>query len=148
MSLAGERIGYIAVSPKATDAGDVFFAICGAGRALGYVCASSLFQRVVADGIGQTSDIDIYKANRDKLYNKLTELGLTCLYPKGAFYLFVKCPIESKDFCEKAKKLGILFVPSESFGVNGWVRIAYCVAPDMIDRSLPAFEKLVKECKE
>lgn len=148
MSLAGERIGYIAVSPKAKDAEDLFFAVCGAGRALGYVCASSLFQRVCAEGIGQTSDIAIYKNNRDMLYGKLTELGLTCLYPKGAFYLFVKCPVDSKVFCEKAKELGILFVPSESFGVEGWVRIAYCVSPEMLKRSLPVFEELVKAIRK
>ena len=144
MSLAGERIGYIAVSPNAEEAETLFFAVCGAGRALGYVCASSLFQRVCANGIGQTSDIEIYKSNRDLLYGKLTQLGLKCLYPKGAFYLFVKCPVESKVFCEKAKELGLLFVPSESFGVDGWVRIAYCVSPDMLKRSLPVFEELVK----
>ena len=146
MSLAGERIGYIAVSPLAADAETLFFAVCGAGRALGYVCASSLFQRVVSDGLGKTSDIDVYKANTDMLYGKLTELGFKCLYPKGAFYLFVKCPVPSDEFCDKAKRLGLLFVPSESFGVDGWVRIAYCVSPDMLERSLPVFEKLAKEC--
>lgn len=146
MSLAGERIGYIALSPKIKNAEELYFAICGAGRALGYVCASSLFQRVVARCQGATSDMSLYDRNRNVLYNALTNLGFKCLYPKGAFYLFVKAPIDNEIFMEKAKALGILFVPSESFGVNGWVRIAYCVPFDRINNSLPLFEILAKEC--
>lgn len=145
MSLAGERIGYIALSPKIKDADELFFAICGAGRALGYVCASSLFQRVVTSCLGATSDMSLYEQNRDLLYNSLTDYGFECLYPKGAFYLFVKSPVDNSLFMERAKDLGLLFVPSESFGVNGWVRIAYCVPFDRIKNSLPLFEILAKE---
>ena len=142
LSLAGERIGYIAVSPKIKNDKELYLSICGAGRALGYVCASSLFQRVVAECLGQTADLSVYKRNRDKLYNALISYGFVVNEPKGAFYLFLKSPVPNDEFLDKAKELGILFVPSESFGIEGWVRIAYCVSPDVIDRSLPKFKEL------
>ena len=132
LSLAGERIGYIAVSPKCEGAEDLFSAICGAGRALGYVCAPVLFQRVVANCLGKSSDVGEYKKNRDILYNALTEYGYECISPEGAFYLFVKA-------------LELLLVPSDSFGVTGYVRISYCVERSVIERSLPAFRALIKE---
>lgn len=144
LSLAGERIGYIAVSPKIKNHKELYLAICGAGRSLGYVCASSLFQRVVADCLGQTADLSIYKRNRDRLYQALTSYGFTVNPPKGAFYLFLKSPVPNDVFLAKAKELGILFVPSESFGVEGWVRIAYCVSPDVLERSLPYFKQLAE----
>lgn len=145
LSLAGERIGYIAVSPKVKCCNELYLAICGAGRALGYVCASSLFQNVCADCLGDTADLEVYKRNRDLLYNALTEYGFRCVYPKGAFYLFLKSPVDNQIFLEKAKALGILFVPSESFGVDGWVRIAYCVSPETITKSLPYFKLLAEQ---
>lgn len=145
LSLAGERIGYIAVSPKIQLANELYLAICGSGRALGYVCASSMFQKVVAECLGDTADLEIYKTNRDLLYNTLTSYGFECIYPKGAFYLFLKSPVDNNEFLEKAKKLGILFVPSESFGVAGWVRIAYCVSRQTIERSIPYFKKLAEQ---
>ncbi len=146
LSLAGERIGYIAVSPKCEGAEDLFSAICGAGRALGYVCAPVLFQRVVANCLGKSSDVGEYKKNRDILYNALTEYGYECISPEGAFYLFVKAlEPEAKKFCERAKKHELLLVPSDSFGVTGYVRISYCVERSVIERSLPAFRALIKE---
>lgn len=146
LSLAGERIGYIAVSPKAQNDRELFLTICGAGRALGYVCASSLFQYVVSESLGLTADIEIYKHNRDRLYGALKEYGFTLIEPKGAFYIFMKSPLPNDDFMKIAKSLGILFVPSETFGVDNWVRIAYCVSPDVIERSLPHFKKLAEIC--
>lgn len=146
LSLPGERIGYIAVSPRAEDADGVFAAICGAGRALGYVCAPSLFQRVAKECLGLTSDIDAYRENRDLIYSALTECGFECVHPDGAFYLFMKSPIpDAKEFCDAAKKYELLLVPSDSFGVEGYVRISYCVSNEMIKRSLPAFKKLAQE---
>lgn len=145
LSLAGERIGYIAVSPKIQLANELYLAICGSGRALGYVCASSMFQKVVAECLGDTAALEIYKTNRDLLYNTLTSYGFECIYPKGAFYLFLKSPVDNDEFLEKAKALGILFVPSESFGVAGWVRIAYCVSRETIERSIPYFKKLAEQ---
>lgn len=146
LSLPGERIGYIAVSPKLDK--DIYFAICGAGRALGYVCAPSLFQMVVKKCVGMTSDINIYKQNRDLLYSSLTEYGYKCIRPDGAFYLFVKAlESDAYAFCERAKKLGLLLVPGDDFGVKRYVRIAYCVSYDMIQRSLPSFKALAESYK-
>ncbi|HHU52857.1 MAG TPA: pyridoxal phosphate-dependent aminotransferase [Clostridiaceae bacterium] len=146
ISLAGARIGYIFVSPLAENANDLFVAICGAGRSLGYVCAPSLFQFLIKECIGMTADLSIYKKNRDILYNGLKDLGFTAVYPSGAFYLFVKSPIQDAEkFCELAKKYELLLVPSDSFGYAGFVRIAYCVSTEQIINSLPAFKQLAKE---
>lgn len=148
LSLPGERIGYIAVNPAATNAADLFAAIAGAGRALGYVCAPSLFQRVVAKCVDKTSDINAYAKNRDAIYNGLTALGYQCVKPDGAFYLFVKSPIPNAyEFCEKAKEYELLLVPSDDFGCPGYVRIAYCVSYPQIERSMPAFAKLIENYK-
>ncbi len=146
LSLPGERIGYVLVSDEVTASKDVYAAVCGAGRALGYVCAPSLFQRVAAACAGKTSDISIYKTNRDLLYNSLTEMGYSCVYPDGAFYLFVKAmEDDAAAFCEKAKKHELLLVPGDDFGCPGYVRISYCVQTDMIKNSLPAFKALAQE---
>lgn len=146
LSLPGERIGYIAVSPAAVEKQELYLAVCGAGRALGYVCAPALFQRLVGECDGLTSDINVYRENRDILYSALTEMGFTCAYPSGAFYLFVKAPSgDANEFSEAAKALDILVVPSDSFGCEGYVRIAYCVSTDLIKRSLAAFKELAKK---
>ena len=146
LSLPGERIGYLAVSPRMEDAETIFAAICGAGRVCGFVNAPSLMQRVIEKCIDKTSDISVYKTNRDLLYNGLKELGYDCVYPDGAFYLFMKTPEpDANAFAERAKKYELLLVPSDDFGVTGYVRIAYCVSPDMIRRSMPAFRKLAEE---
>lgn len=148
LSLPGERIGYIAVSTKIEKKGDLYAAICGAGRALGYVCAPSMMQRVVAKCDGETADVSVYRENRDLLYNALTKMGYSCVYPDGAFYLFVKTPTaDAGEFSERAKKYNLLLVPADSFGTKGYVRISYCVSTDMIKRSLPKFEELIKEYK-
>lgn len=146
LSLPGERIGYIVVSNRMKQAREVFAAVCGAGRALGYVCAPSLFQRVAARCIGQTADLSEYKTNRDLLYQNLTKFGYQCVHPDGAFYLFVKSLEEDANaFCEKAKKYELLLVPGDDFGTPGYVRISYCVTTEQIKNSLPAFEKLARE---
>ena len=146
LSLPGERIGYIFVSPKVKAAADVFAAICGAGRALGYVCAPSLLQYAVKECLGQTSDISVYEENRNLLYNALLKYGYSVVRPDGAFYLFLKSPDpDATAFCERAKKYEILLVPADSFGCPGYVRISYCVKPETIKRALPAFEKLIEE---
>ncbi len=145
LSLPGERIGYIFVSPQAKDAAALFLAVCGAGRALGYVCAPSLFQKVIARCQGMTSDISVYEKNRNTLLSALTSYGFTCVRPDGAFYLFMRSPEpDANAFCEKAKQYDLLLVPGDDFGCAGYVRIAYCVSPAMIARSLPAFEKLAR----
>lgn len=145
LSLPGERIGYIAVSPKAEDKNGLYAAICGAGRALGYVCAPNLFQQVVAKCVDAQPDIAAYKRNRDLLLNSLTDLGYTCVNPDGAFYLFVKAlEADANKFADRAKQLGLLLVPGDDFAAKGYVRVAYCVSYDMIKRSLPAFKALIE----
>ncbi len=146
LSLPGERIGYILVAPKMQEQRAIYFSICGAGRALGYVCAPSLFQHLVARCQGQRADMSIYERNRNLLYSSLTEYGFTCIKPDGAFYLFIKSPdADAAEFCEKAKKYELLLVPGEDFGCKNYARIAYCVSTEQVIRSLPAFKKLAEE---
>lgn len=146
LSLPGERIGYVLVPDTANDWQSVYFAVCGAGRSLGFVCAPSLFQKIVPKCIGKTADISIYKKNRDILCDALSKYGYKVAQPDGAFYLFVKAlEKDSRAFCEKAKKYELLIVPADSFGYPGYVRISYCVSTEMIEKSLPSFEKLAKE---
>lgn len=148
LSIPGERIGYIAVTPDMPAASEVYAAVCGAGRALGYVCAPSLFQQVAARCIGATADVSVYRHNRDLLYGALTEYGYTCVKPDGAFYLFVKAlEPDATAFCEKAKEKELLLVPADTFGCPGYVRISYCVSTEQIENSLPAFKALAQEYK-
>lgn len=148
LSLPGERIGYIAVNNKMDEWEDVYAGICGAGRALGYVCAPNLFQQLVKKVCGITSDISVYKRNRDKLYAALTEYGFKVIKPDGAFYMFVRSPEEdSKAFCERAKKYELLIVAGDDFGCRGFARVSYCVSPEMIEKSLPAFKALAESYK-
>ena len=144
ISLPGERIGYIIVNENCTVSKSVFLAICGAGRSLGYVCAPSLFQYVIPYCLGKTSDLSIYKQNRDLLYTTLTKYGYTVAKPDGAFYLFVKAlEKDANKFSEIAKNFELLLVPSDSFGIGGYVRICYCVSKKQIENSLLAFKKLI-----
>ena len=146
LSLPGERLGYIMVPPCVSDSGKVFAAVCGAGRSLGYLCAPSLFQYMLAECADERPDIAAYAKNRALLYGALTEMGFECVKPDGAFYLFVKAPagVSGAEFCEAAKRFELLLVPSDSFGVEGYARVAYCVSEDTIRRSLPAFKKLAE----
>ena len=146
LSLPGERIGYVLVPDEVDDARTIYAAVCGAGRALGFVCAPSLIQHVIAKCAGQVSDLSVYKKNRDLLYDSLTAYGFTCVHPDGAFYLFMKTPEpDAYAFCEKAKKYELLLVPGDDFGAPGFVRIAYCVTTAQIERALPAFKELAGE---
>ena len=143
LSLPGERIGYVLVSPKAEKVSDVYAAVCGAGRALGFVCAPSLFQYMIPECLGLTSDLSVYRSNRERFLAGLRECGFRVINPDGAFYLFVESPEpDANAFAERAKSLELLVVPSDSFGCTGFVRISYCVSPDLIERSMPAFRKL------
>lgn len=149
LSLPGERIGYVLVSNDAYENNNLYAAICGAGRALGYVCAPSIFQKVITKCMGQTGNIDEYKRNRDLLYKGLSDLGYECIKPDGAFYMFVKALEQSSDaFCEKAKEEDLLLVSASEFECDGYVRISYCVDHDMIERSFKAFERLKQKYTE
>lgn len=144
LSLPGDRIGYILVPEEVADAANVYAAICGAGRAMGFVCAPHLFQDVILRCLGQTGDINEYDKNRKLLYNTLKDMGYDCVYPSGAFYLLVKSPEpDAKAFSDKAKALNLLIVPADSFGCPGYVRISYCVDEAMIKRSFLAFQQLI-----
>ncbi len=146
VSLPGERIGYILVSSTMKDAEDVYAAVCGAGRALGFVCAPSLLQFTVAECADDTSDFSVYRANRGLLLKELTRIGYDVIQPDGAFYLFMKAlEPNANAFYEQGKKHELLLVPSDSFGCPGYVRIAYCVTTEQIERAIPAFEKLYKD---
>ena len=149
LSLPGERIGYIFVSPNMKDAGDVYAAVCGAGRALGYVCAPSLMQYTIAQCLDDTADISIYEKNRKLLYEGLTDIGYTVIKPDGAFYMFVKAlEDDAFKFYERAKNFELLLVPSDDFGCKGFVRISYCVDTKQIENSLPAFKALYEDYKK
>ncbi len=146
LSLPGERIGYVLVPDEAFESRTLYAAVAGAGRALGYVCAPSLFQKMLVKCMGQTGDISAYKENRDLLYDGLTKLGYECFKPRGAFYMFVRALEEDADaFCERAKEEDLLIVPATGFGCPGYVRISYCVDKDMISRSFGAFERLYRK---
>ncbi len=146
LSLPGERIGYVCVPDEMDDHNDVFAAVCGAGRVLGFVNAPSLFQRVVGKCAGITSDISVYEKNRNILYEGLIDSGFSCVKPGGAFYMFPKA-LEKDDyaFCERAKKYDLLLVPGTDFGCPGHVRIAYCVPTEKIERSLSVFKRIAEE---
>ncbi len=148
LSLPGERIGYVLVPGEAADGKDVYAAVAGAARALGYVCAPSLMQHMIARCADVEPDLAPYIRNRDLLYGELTRMGYPCAKPSGAFYLFVEAPGgNSEAFCEAAKKYDLLLVPGTGFGCPTYMRISYCVDHEMIKRSLPAFEKVIAEFK-
>ena len=147
LSLPGERIGYIAVSPKMDYYEEVKGGLITTNR-IGSVNAPSLMQLVIKECLNERPQIEVYDQNRKMLYEHLTALGFECLKPQGAFYLFVKSPIEDyAAFVEEGKKQHILMVDASSFGCPGYVRLAYCVSPEMIKRSFPAFERLAEACK-
>lgn len=146
LSLPGERIGYLVIPDQMKDSAEVFAAACIANRVLGSVNAPSLMQRAIMRCVDVETDVAAYDRNRNLLYNGLAECGFTCIKPEGAFYLFVKSPVEDeKEFCEVCKKHHILVVPGSSFACPGYVRIAYCVSYEQIERSLPAFKEVAKE---
>lgn len=146
LGLAGERIGYVAVSNKIADADIIIAALTYCNRTLGFVNAPSLFQKVVSDCIFTKVNVEDYQAKRDFLYDNLTRLGFQCIKPQGAFYLFPKSPIEDDiQFIKEALKYNILLVPGSGFSCPGYFRMSYCVEFDMLKKSIPAFEKLAKE---
>ena len=144
LSLPGERVGFLAVSPQAAEHDAVMAAINGAARALGYINVSSLFQRVVGACIGQTADLAVYEENRNYIYSALTELGYSCVRPDGAFYLFIRTPGEPGAFCSQAMSMDLLLIPGEEFYCPGYARLAYCVPKEKLERSVPVFRTLAQ----
>ncbi|NLT48292.1 MAG: pyridoxal phosphate-dependent aminotransferase [Clostridiales bacterium] len=149
LSLPGERIGYLVIPDAAADSGMILAAANIATRLLGYVNAPSLMQKTVAKCLDARVDIEYYDRNRQALYNGLTSMGYECTYPDGAFYLWVRSPIEDDgEFVKMAKKYQILLVPGTFFGCPGYARIAYCVLPGTIEVALPKFQALMEEIKK
>ena len=147
LSLPGERIGYLAAHPQMDGLDEILAALNVATRILGFVNAPSLFQKVIARTLDASVDQEIYRRNRDVLYEHLTGLGFSCVKPDGAFYLFPRCPIpDEAAFIQMAKELHLLLVPGSSFHGPGHFRMSYCVSPEMIQRSLPAFTELARRC--
>ena len=146
LSLPGERIGYVYVPSQCADSKALYAAVAGAARSFGHVCAPSLLQKVVARCATLRPDLEAYDRNRKALYEGLTACGYEMAKPDGAFYLFIKAPGgDANAFSEKAKQKDLLLVPGDGFGCPGYFRICYCVSHDMILRSLPVFESLIKE---
>lgn len=146
LSLPGERIGYLYVPDSAQDSAELYAAIAGAARAGGHVCAPSLWQKVIARCAGLRPDLAAYDRNRRTLQSALTAMGYRMASPDGAFYLFIQAPGgDDVAFSEKAKAKNLLVVPGTGFGCPGWFRICYCVSPEMIQRSLLAFQALIGE---
>ena len=146
LSLPGERIGYIAVPNEADDAKDLLAGIEVANRTLGFVNAPSLMQKVAAGCVDEKTNLEFYDKNRKDLYEGLKKLGFTCIKPQGAFYLWMKSPVEDEaEFVAAAKKYNLILVKGSAFGCGGYVRLAYCISNEKINRSLEAFAKLAKE---
>lgn len=149
LSLPGERIGFVAANPKIKEINMLMDALIFTNRTLGYVNAPSLFQKVIAETMDVTINVEEYQKRRDILYNHLISLGFTCIKPEGAFYLFPKALIEDDvEFVKMALKYNLLIVPGKGFGCPGYFRIAYCSSLDTINAALPAFEALAKDCRE
>lgn len=146
LSLPGERVGWVLVPNTCPLAARVMPAVAGAARTLGFVCAPSLFQRVVADCVDEPSDVEAYARNRELLTSALSDYGYIYVEPDGAFYLWVKAlEPDAGAFCERARAHELLAVPSDSFGVPGWFRLGYCIDREVIERSLPAWKLLAEE---
>lgn len=146
LSLPGERIGYVAANPRCRDA-ELISAMCGQiSRGIGHNCPPSIIQLAVAEVLDQTSDMSVYETNMNLLYEELTSLGFECVKPGGTFYIFPKALEEdAAAFCRKALKYDLVLVPSDSFGVLGYFRMAYCIDTEKVKRSLPALRRFVKE---
>ncbi len=145
LSLPGERIGYLVIPSEIDSFEDVLSAANTANRILGYVNAPSLMQKVIAKCVDEKCEVEKYRKNGEYLYDNLVKFGFSAVKPQGAFYLFLKSPVEDeKEFVSKAKEFNLLLVPGSSFGKSGYVRLAYCVSFDTVKNSMPAFEKLAK----
>ena len=143
LSLPGDRIGYVLVPNEVHDSREVYLAVCGAGRSLGYICAPVFFQRVIERCVDESTNVEAYTVNREILTHALDELGYEYIEPDGAFYLWIKAlEPDAQAFSNKAKEHELLLVPSDSFGVDGWVRAGYCIDKSTIEHSIPAFAAL------
>lgn len=146
LSLPGERIGYIAVNPKAEDA-DLIALMCGQiSRGIGHNCPASSVQLAVSKVIDETSDLSVYETNMNLLYDALTRIGFHVVKPGGTFYIFPKAlEADANAFCMKAKKYDLILVPADNFGCPGYFRMAYCIDTEKVRRSIPVIEKFARD---
>lgn len=146
LSLPGERIGYVAVSPRCKDAEEMVMMCVQISRGIGHNCPPSIIQLAVAEVLDKTADMKVYETNMNLLYNELINLGFTCVKPGGTFYIFPKALEEdAKEFCRKALKYDLILVPGDTFGAPGYFRMAYCIDTEKVERSLGALRKFVQE---
>ncbi|MGI5972096.1 MAG: pyridoxal phosphate-dependent aminotransferase, partial [Oscillospiraceae bacterium] len=147
LSLPGERIGYVLIPDTVSDFDDLFYAVTGALRASGHVCAPSLMQRVIVECADVMPDVSIYEKNSELIYKGLTDIGYSCARPDGAFYLFFRAPfgMSGRDFSELAKKYNVLVVPGDGFGCPDFLRLSYCVKPERLEKALPLFAEMYEE---
>ena len=149
LSLPGERIGYVCVPDSCTDSQELYFAIAGAARSCGHVCAPSLMQKVIGLCAEVRPDVEIYDQNRKTLYETLTGYGFRCVKPHGAFYMLIEAPDgDGNALSDRAKEKNLLIAPGDGFGIPSFCRLSTCVSPEMIQRSLPAFKALMDEYKK
>ncbi|MCM1284208.1 MAG: pyridoxal phosphate-dependent aminotransferase [Muribaculaceae bacterium] len=146
LSLPGERIGYVAVNPRCTDA-EIFAVICGQiSRGIGHNCPASSVQLGVAGVLDEVSDLSVYETNRNLLYDALRRIGFEVVKPGGTFYIFPKAlEPDANTFCRKAQKYDLILVPSDNFGCQGFFRMAYCIDTEKVERSIPVLERFVRE---
>lgn len=146
LSIPGERIGYVAVNPNCKDAALIVDMCTQISRGIGHNCPSSLIQLAVAEMLEETSELSVYETNMNILYKEMTALGFTCVKPGGTFYIFPKAPIENaKKFCKDALKYDLCLVPSDTFGCQGYFRMAYCIQTEKVERSLEAIRKIARD---
>ena len=146
MSIPGERMGYVAVNP-ACEGAECIVPMCGQiSRGLGHNCPPSIIMQAVADTCDDMSDLSVYEANMNIIYDTLQELGFTCVRPGGTFYIFPKAlEDDAVAFCKKATEYDLILVPSDGFGVPGFFRMAYCVETEKVQRAMPRLKQFVKE---
>lgn len=149
LSLPGDRIGYLALRNEVEDFQNIVAAVAVATRIMGFINAPGLQQLVCAELCEELVDVSFYDRNRERLYSALIEYGYECVKPEGAFYMFLKTPVEDdKEFVNKAKEHRILVTAGSGFGCPGYVRLAYCVSPNTIEGALPGFKALMEYFKK
>ena len=148
LSLPGDRIGYLALRNEVEDFDNIVYGVAVATRIMGFINAPALSQMVCAECCEETVDVSFYDKNRETLYNALREYGYEVAKPQGAFYMFVKTPVDDKVFAQKAKDYRLIVTPGSGFGCPGYVRLSYCVNYATVEGSLPAFKALMEDFKE
>jgi len=148
LAIPGERIGYLAFSPRMPEAAELFEACTFTSRVLGFVNAPALWQWVVAEVGDQVIDVLPYREKRDLMYEGLTGIGYRCVKPQGAFYVFPRTPLDDDvAFVRLLAEEGVLTVPGSGFGAPGHIRISLTVERDTVVQALPGFERAFRKAR-